>query len=63
MVVLYGDLSALNRTSLFGRKIRPAPNSGSNSVSRSAIGPYTCLSYVSLWSSQYVLELSASRPS
>ncbi len=29
MAVLYGDLSRLNRTSRYGRKIFPAPNSGS----------------------------------
>ncbi len=41
IVVLYGDLSALNRTSRFGRKIFPVPNSGSSSASSSAIGART----------------------
>ena len=41
MLVLYGDLSALNRTSRYGRKILPAPNSGSSSSISAAIGAYT----------------------
>jgi len=39
--VLYGDLSALKRTSRFGRKILPGPNSGSSSASSSTIGART----------------------
>src|SRR5690242_4208394 len=63
MFVLYGDLSALNRTSRYGRKILPSPNSGSSSATSSSIGARTSCSYCSLWASQYVLVFSASSPS
>lgn len=61
MCVLYGDLSALNRTSRLGRKILPGPNPGSSSASSRSIGSRTACSYRSLWDCQKVLELSVSR--
>ena len=63
MRVLYGDLSALKRTSRFGRNTFAGPNSGSSSASSSSIGARTSSSNSRLWASQYVLELSASSPS
>ena len=63
MFVLYGDLSALKRTSRYGRKMRPSPHSGASSASSSSIGARTMVSYVSLCRCQYALELSASSAS
>ncbi len=63
MAVLYGVLSALNRTSRYGRKIFPGPNSSASSASSSAIGAYTADSYTALCAVQYALELSAASPS
>jgi hypothetical protein len=41
MLVLYGDLSLLNLTSRYGRKIFASPNSGASSSRSSVIGPRT----------------------
>src|SRR5437763_16831666 len=63
MFVLYGDLSLLNRTSRYGRKILPSPQSGSSSASSSSIGLRTRFSNTSLLRCQYAFELSSSSPS
>ncbi len=44
MEVLYGDLSLLNRTSRYGRKILPSPHSGSSSIRSASIGARTSVS-------------------
>src|SRR5437868_12513055 len=63
MLVLYGSLLALNRTSRYGRKILPSPYFGLSSASSASMGAFTFSSYTCLWSCQYVFELSASSPS
>ena len=44
MFVLYGDLSALNRMSRYGRKILPSPNSGVSSSISASMGARTAVS-------------------
>ncbi len=58
-----GVLSCENRRSRYGRKILAAPNSGSSAASRASSGARTHVRYASRCRSQYVLLLSASRPS
>src|SRR5438105_12201837 len=64
MFVLYGVLSLLKRTSRYGRNtFTPGPNSALSSARSSSIGARTADRYVSLFASQYALELSSSSPS
>src|SRR3990170_137625 len=61
--VLYGDLSLLNRTSRYGRKILPSPHLGASSWRSSSIGARTRVSYVPLFRCQNALLFSSSSPS
>ena len=58
--VLYGVLSAENRTSRYGRKIRASPNSSARASVRATNGSRTDRSYRSLLAVHQSLVLFAS---